>query len=236
MLFYMCELQSLRHTGQETSAKNCARAKLSLFIILLWSHGVFFNNISKKHKTQWNSREGTANSKPKLTSNWHSRPDTLILSSTAIASLRVRNPRHRSSSETFLLWKFVREPNCSWSGAFVNRGSSVFKEHNRNGGFILLRGEERRCGGSACEYDSNRRLEEAVPAVGTASHSYPYWFKIHRWSVARKIWTVFRINCFSSTDWQRHLLVSRTAELLITQLALTADYGENPSLNNRMAI
>jgi hypothetical protein len=27
-------------------------AKLSLFIILLWSHGVLFNNILKKHKTQ----------------------------------------------------------------------------------------------------------------------------------------------------------------------------------------
>jgi hypothetical protein len=26
MLFYMCELQSLRHAGQETSSKNCARA------------------------------------------------------------------------------------------------------------------------------------------------------------------------------------------------------------------
>jgi hypothetical protein len=26
MLLYMCELQSLRHAGQETSSKNCARA------------------------------------------------------------------------------------------------------------------------------------------------------------------------------------------------------------------
>jgi hypothetical protein len=54
---------------------------------------------------------------PKLTSNWHSRADTL--------SLRVRNPRHRSSSETFLFGKFVREQGRSWTGAFVNRGSTV---------------------------------------------------------------------------------------------------------------
>jgi hypothetical protein len=31
----------------------------------------------------------------------------------------VRHPTH------FLLGKFVREPNCSWTGAFVNRGSTV---------------------------------------------------------------------------------------------------------------
>jgi hypothetical protein len=32
-----------------------------------------------------------------------------------------------SSSETFLLGKFVREPNSSWTGAFVNRGSTVLR-------------------------------------------------------------------------------------------------------------
>jgi hypothetical protein len=62
---------------------------------------------------------------PKLTSKWHSRADNLSLSPTAVASLRVRNPKHRSSSETFcsensFVNRIVREQ------AFVNRGSSVF--------------------------------------------------------------------------------------------------------------
>jgi hypothetical protein len=103
-------------------------AKLSLFIILLWSHSVLFNNILKKHnEIREKARQIQAGmcTEPKLTSNWHSRANTLSLSPTAVASLRVRNPRHRSSSDTFLLGKFVREPNCSWTGAFVNRRSTV---------------------------------------------------------------------------------------------------------------
>jgi hypothetical protein len=51
---------------------------------------------------------------PQLTSNWHSRAD-LSLSSIAVASLRVCNPRHRSSPETFVLRKFVREQGRSWT-------------------------------------------------------------------------------------------------------------------------
>jgi hypothetical protein len=31
----------------------------------------------------------------------------------------------------FLLGKFVREPNCSWTGAFVNRGSTVLTPLSR---------------------------------------------------------------------------------------------------------
>jgi hypothetical protein len=56
--------------------------------------------------------------KPKLTyltCNWHSRVDTVSLPS--VASLRVRNPRHRSSSENFFARKI-----CSWTELFVNRG------------------------------------------------------------------------------------------------------------------
>jgi hypothetical protein len=44
---------------------------------------------------------------PKLTSNWLPRWNSQLA---AVASLRVRNPRNRSSSETFFLGKFVREP------------------------------------------------------------------------------------------------------------------------------
>jgi hypothetical protein len=111
-------------------------AKLSLFIILLWSQGAFFNNIlknTKHNEMQENARRIQAGmcTAPKLTSNWHSRADTLSLSPTAVSSLRVRNPRHRSSSETVLLGKFVRELNRSWTGAFVNRGSSVISIDSR---------------------------------------------------------------------------------------------------------
>jgi hypothetical protein len=54
---------------------------------------------------------------PKLTSNWLPRWYSQLA---AVASLRVRNPRR------FLLGKFVREPTCSWIGAFVNRGPTVW--------------------------------------------------------------------------------------------------------------
>jgi hypothetical protein len=97
-------------------------AKISLFIILLWSHGVFFNNIlknTKHNEIQEKARRIQAGmwTEPKLTSNWHCRADTLSLSPTAVASLRVRNPRYRSSSETFFARKI-----SSWTELFVNRG------------------------------------------------------------------------------------------------------------------
>jgi hypothetical protein len=60
----------------------------------------------------------------KLTSNWHSRADTLTLpllpACVFVIRDTVRHPR------CILLGKFVREPNCSWTGAFVNRGSTVY--------------------------------------------------------------------------------------------------------------
>jgi hypothetical protein len=81
-------------------------------IILLWSHGFLFNNIlknTKHNEIQEKARRIQAGTcaEPKLTSNRHSRADTLSLSPIAVAGLRVRHPRR------FLLGKFVREPNCS---------------------------------------------------------------------------------------------------------------------------
>jgi hypothetical protein len=74
----------------------------------------------KKHKTQWNSREGTANSSRDV--YWAKVNQQLTLPRrysqlAAVGSLRVRNPRYRSSSETV----FVRKI-CSWTELFVNRG------------------------------------------------------------------------------------------------------------------
>jgi hypothetical protein len=60
----------------------------------------------------------------KLTSNWHSRANTLslLLLPAFVFVIRdtVHHPRHRSSSETFFARKI-----CSWTGALVNRGSTV---------------------------------------------------------------------------------------------------------------
>jgi hypothetical protein len=55
---------------------------------------------------------------PKLTSNWLPRWYSQLAD---VASLRVRNPRHRSSSETFFARKI-----CSWTELFVNRCPTVF--------------------------------------------------------------------------------------------------------------
>jgi hypothetical protein len=85
----------------------------------------------KNHKTQRNSREGTANSSRdvywvKVTQNWRSPADTPSLSPTVVAGLRVCYLRHRSSPETFFFFgNFVHEPICSWWEAFVNWGSTV---------------------------------------------------------------------------------------------------------------
>jgi hypothetical protein len=77
----------------------------------------------KKHKTQWNLREGTANTSRDV--YWAKVNQQLTLPRrysqlAAVASFLVRNPRHRSSSEAFVARKI-----CSWTGAFVNRGSTV---------------------------------------------------------------------------------------------------------------
>jgi hypothetical protein len=106
-----------------------AQAKLSLFIILFWSHGVLLDNILKNSKhsaIQEKARRIQAGmcTEPKLTSNWHSCADTLSLSPTAVASLHVRNPRHHLSTETFLARKI-----CSWTELFVNR---IVREQGRS--------------------------------------------------------------------------------------------------------
>jgi hypothetical protein len=75
----------------------------------------------KNHKTQWNSREGMANSSrdvywAKLHNNWCSLANTPSLSPTVVASLCVSYSRHRSSPETFFSpRKFVRDERHSWT-------------------------------------------------------------------------------------------------------------------------
>jgi hypothetical protein len=57
----------------------------------------------------------------KLTSNWLPRWYHQLA---AVASLRVRNPRNRSSSETFFARKI-----CSWTELFMNRGVREPRPH-----------------------------------------------------------------------------------------------------------
>jgi hypothetical protein len=109
------------------------RRKLHLTLLSLSFFGPMVSYliicILKNNTKQWNLTEGTANTSRGV--YWAKVNQQLTLPRrysqlAAVASLRVRNPRHRSSSETFLLGKFIREPNCSWTGEFVNRGSTLF--------------------------------------------------------------------------------------------------------------
>jgi hypothetical protein len=94
---------------------------------------VFYLIIYKKtHKTQWNSREGTANSSRDM--YWAKVTQQLTLSrrySQLVANrccLRVCSLLETQfvTRDVFFFGKFVREPICSWWEAFVNRGSTVY--------------------------------------------------------------------------------------------------------------
>jgi hypothetical protein len=90
---------------------------------LLWSHGVLFNNIQKNHKTQWNSREGTANSSRVV----YRAKVTQQLTLSRRYSQPVANRCWRlecSILETPFVTRdgFFFRKICSWTDLFVMRG------------------------------------------------------------------------------------------------------------------
>jgi hypothetical protein len=80
---------------------------------------IYIKETTKHNEIQEKARRIRAGmcTERKLHSNWCSPADTPSLSPTVAAGLRVRYLRHRSSPDTFFVWKI-----CSWTDLFVMRG------------------------------------------------------------------------------------------------------------------
>jgi hypothetical protein len=90
---------------------------------LLWSHGVLFNNVLKIHKTQWNSREGTANSSRDV--YWANFTQQLTLSrrySQLVANHCCRLACSLLDTPFVTRDSFFFRKICSWTDLFVMRG------------------------------------------------------------------------------------------------------------------
>ena len=95
---------------------------------------------------------------PKLTSNLHSRADTLSLSPTAVAGLHVRNPRHRHPrlfcSENLFVNRGVREPRfqctCGYNKNGHTEGRVLLLVVNEISYCVLLDFKSKKCPGKDC--------------------------------------------------------------------------------------
>jgi hypothetical protein len=108
------------------------RRKLHLSLLSLSFFGpmvsyliIYYKNNTKHNEIQEKARRIQAGmcTEPKLTSNLHSRADTLSLPLLPACVFVIRDTIHHPGR--FLLGKIVRVSNCSWTGVFVNRGSTV---------------------------------------------------------------------------------------------------------------